>query len=136
MKKTYMKPEVNEIEVSANQAVAACGVRTGYRCYGERWDISGSAQEAWNKNEGGHSEYPGGVQTWAELRTTPETAFNSHYVFPVFTISGTNEAGRSFSVTVDDLNNNGILDSGEQNNQWDDVGLGAYIGQSIAAIMS
>ena len=30
MKKTYMKPEVNEIEVAANQAVAACSLMYKY----------------------------------------------------------------------------------------------------------
>lgn len=38
MKKTYMKPEVNEIEVAANQAVAACYVkRLGWQL-SDKWD--------------------------------------------------------------------------------------------------
>ena len=35
MKKTYVKPEVNQIEVAANQAVAACSLMTAYW---QNWD--------------------------------------------------------------------------------------------------
>ena len=56
MKKTYMKPEVNEIEVSANQAVAACANNFGSYSYelvgyGTQWDGCRNAAKLYNSKE-------------------------------------------------------------------------------------
>ena len=151
MKKTYMKPEVNEIEVAANQAVAACGITaSGFKCNGDRSGTIGhaSAEAAWrNSNCGiqphGHAVVDENGQGTGMFDWDPvNMVYGEHYkhwVFPTYGVSGTNSEGRPFTVYVDDVNNNGRLDSGENHDQSDNYPWDLHNsiqGASIAGIFS
>ena len=107
MKKTYMKPEVNEIEVSANQAVAACSVRRSGYDNSWAWGINGqfgwpSEQQAWEAYDQHES-----------FSFTNQKTDGSPYVFPVYYGECQDENGNPCYGTFHDENGNGIMDNGE-----------------------
>lgn len=107
MKKTYVKPEVNEIEVAANQAVAACYVK----CTG--WDNS------WARGNNGQFGWPTQEQAWEAYNQHESYTFTTTkgdgypYVFPVYYGEGQDANGNACYGTFHDENSNGIMDNGE-----------------------
>ena len=107
MKKTYVKPEVNEIEVAANQAVAACFIsRSGY-------------DNSWARGLNGQRGWPTEQQAWEAYNQHQSFEFttvkndSSPYVFPVYYGEGQDANGNLCYGTFHDENSNGIMDNGE-----------------------
>lgn len=126
MKKEYMKPEVNEIAVEANQAIAACAyISSGNMCNGDRQygsDGFPTAQEAWEHSNcvsgswqpHGSTTDGGATYTLDPVNTTPYT-HNNHWIFPTYHMQG-----EGFEVWIHDVNKNGIFDDGENSKQTGD----------------
>ena len=111
MKKTYVKPEVNEIEVAANQAVAACSFMTAY------WQNSDCRQP---------NGYP---SKQAALDAQPDPASSTAYkVCPVYYYEYAQKQSEYYTAQGsgywEDWNENGVYDGGDiiqvQNNNVPD----------------
>lgn len=137
MKKTYMKPEVNEIEVAANQAVAACGMwRCGYENSSTRGVGQGSGKYGYSTTDAAWKAYnqyemynfttqKGGIPGKPEYN---QQYTNGPWVYNVMYAEGIDPNGKPFAGTFNDLNSNGIWDSDDYNawqtgdyNAWVDV---------------
>lgn len=107
MKKTYMKPEVNEIEVSANQAVAGCYLKT----------------VGWQLNDQ-HSSTMYGSYEEAVAHQPDDASSTAYQIAPVYYYEGVIENSRECHGYWIDWNNNGVWDGyGVDNiqNQQDNV---------------
>ena len=109
MKKTYVKPEVNQIEVAANQAVAACSLMTAYW---QNWD---------NRLPNGYPSYE------AAMNAQPDPQSSTAYkVCPVYYYEysyKTDEYNTSTgSGYWEDWNNNGVWDGYGTDNMQSQAG--------------
>lgn len=138
MKKNYMKPEVSEVAVEANQAIAACNINKGVRCSGEYGTFYATPEEAWAANMNGHTyqHTDENGQGTSERDWYPVGQGEAgHDIFPVYVISGTHADGSSWKYWFEDVNGNGIYDSGEQSNNYNDANL-IGVGGAFAAVVA
>ena len=136
MKKTYMKPEVNEIEVAANQAVAACYIkRSGYE---NSWQEKGNGKFGWPTEQMAWEAY-NQHQSYTFTNSPSEAAANnSPYVYPVYYGEGVDSNGNPCSGTFHDKNWNGIMDNGEYvaDQQGDYNAIAGILSAGVANINS
>lgn len=148
MKKNYMKPEVNEIEVAANQAIAKCGrYVVGYENSWTRGNGEGrgkygyrTPQLAWDAYDH-HDWYnmtsvPGGVPGKAEFQ---QQNTNGPYIYNVMYVENMAD-GVKTGGTFNDLNNNGVMDAGEyiswQEGNWNQALIDVATGAAGAVVAS
>ena len=100
MKKTYVKPEVNEIEVAANQAVAACTLaQSGW----QNWD---------NRSSTGY------LNKQAAIDAQPDWASSTAYkVCPMYYYEYAQKQNDNYTAQGsgywEDWNENGVYDGGD-----------------------
>lgn len=151
MKKEYMKPEVNEIAVEANQAIAACAVSDGgFMCSGSR--VQGAngyptAQAAWEQsscvsgsNEPHGSTVDGGAHWTLDPVNYEVGGHKQHWIFPVSFVSGVHPVNdQPFSFWVHDVNRDGKLSGYEEISYGQNSSVPSDLfvpGSSIAGIFS
>lgn len=107
MKKAYTKPEINEVKVAANQAIAACGVKISG--YDNSWARGNNGQFGWKTPEEAWVAY--NQHASFEYSETKNT--QSPFVFPVYYGEGVDGQGQKIYGTFHDENRNGVMDNGE-----------------------
>ncbi len=106
MKKTYTKPEVTEIAVQPNQAVAACGLSVSG--YDNSWQRGNGGQYGWADTESAWNAYSQHANyTYSE---NPDSGL---FVFPIVYGETIDANGTVSYGTFYDHNWNGIMDGNE-----------------------
>lgn len=146
MKKNYMKPEVNEIAVEANQAIATCGnYQVGYENSSTRGCGQSSGRLGYQSIDAAWAAYD--HADWYNMTTQEggvlgKAEFNQDTTYGpwVYKIgyAETYVDGVKTCGTYNDLNSNGVMDGGEYQcwqegdyNAWAAVASGA-----AAAVMN
>lgn len=117
MKKAYVTPEIKEIKIMANQAIAACSVSFA------GW------QNAWNRSSTGYGSE-------AEARAAHDQA----PLFPIYYVEGNTSNGGVSSMYWEDQNSNGVWDGqGVDNlqngvNQWWELDTTGMAAGSVGAV--
>ncbi len=106
MKKTYVKPEVTEISVQPNQAVAACGLSVSG--YDNSWARGVNGQLGWPDTQSAWDAYD-----QHESFSYSENSSDGLYVFPVIYGETVDANGNVAYGTFHDQNWNGFMDNGE-----------------------
>lgn len=110
MKKTYMKPEANEIEVASNQAIAACGYAKGVSVEYLGWNTTtqgGAEGSLFFDTFDGPAAYYGDKLQWGPRENYTTTTYQCYRV----------KVDGDLVFNFEDMNGN---------NAWDGNGIDHY----------